>query len=96
MKYLDISWQHDSTDDPYRLVSEIGADGYEKRKLEFFKDGRVGYASEIETSDTTMLGTNRIPDLEVITSQPEFSGTRVSEQEFEQLWHEHVLKASSG
>lgn len=95
MKYLDITWQHDSEDDPYRLVSEVGADGFEKRKLEFFKNGRVGYASEIESSDTTMLGTNQIPDLDVITAQPGFSGEKISEQAFEQLWLDHVLKGGS-
>ncbi len=96
MKYLDISWQHDSEDDPYRLLCEVGADGYETRKLEFFKNGRVAYASEIESSDTTMLSTNRIPDLDIITAQPGFSGVHISNEEFEQLWVEHVLKGNPG
>ena len=95
MRYLDISWQHDSDDDPYRMVLEIGADGLEKRKLEFFKNGGVGYASEIESSGSTMLGSNPIPKLEVITSQAEFSGERISEDLFEQLWHEHVIKGNT-
>ena len=92
MKYFDITWQHDSKDDPYRLLSEVGADGHEIRKLEFFKNGRVGYASEIESSDTTMLSVNRIPNLDVIVSRPDFSGTEISAQQFEQLWQEHVLQ----
>ena len=92
MKYFDITWQHDSEDDPFRLLSEVGADGYETRKLEFFKNGRVGYASEIESSDSTMLSVNRIPKLETIVSQPDFSGVEISAQRFEQLWQEHVLK----
>ena len=92
MKYFDITWHHDSADDPIRLLSEIGADGYEKRKLEFFRDGRVGYASEIESSDTTMLSINRVPRLDVIVAQAEFSGERISGEQFEALWLEHVLE----
>ena len=92
MKYIDLGWQHDSDDDPFRLVCEIGADGFEKRKLEFFKNGGVGYASEIETSDSTMLSVNPIPDLAAIVAQPGFSGERISGEQFEQLWREHVLE----
>lgn len=92
MKYLDISWQHDSEDDPYRMLCEVGADGYEIRKLEFFKNGRIGYASEIESSELTMLSVNRVPKLDAIVAQPGFSGAEISLQQFEQLWQEHVLK----
>ena len=92
MKYYELNWHHDSDDDPVRLLSEIGADGYEKRKLEFFRDGGVGYASEIESSDTTMLGVKRFPRLEDILAQAEFSGGEISAAQFEDLWREHVLE----
>ncbi len=92
MKYYDLNWNHDNDDDPIRLVSEIGADGYEKRKLEFFRDGSVGYASEIESSDTTMLGVNRMPKLEDILAQPDFSGAEITAAQFEGFWREHVLE----
>ncbi len=92
MKYYDLNWQHDNDDDPIRFVSEIGAAGYEKRKLEFFRDGSVGYASEIESSGTTMLGVNRFPRLEDILAQPDFSGTEISAAQFDDLWREHVLE----
>ena len=90
MKYIDIYWHNDSQDEPYRLVSEIGADGYEKRKLEFFRNGNIGYATGIETSNTTMLAINKIPALEAIISQPDFSGEEISRDQFERLWDEHV------
>ena len=90
MRYIDINWHHDADEEPYRLVSEIGADGLEKRKLEFFRNGTVGFASELVSSDSTMLGVGKIPALEIIVAQPDFSGRAISKEEFEQLWLEHA------
>jgi hypothetical protein len=90
LRYVDITWQHDARDEPYRLVSEIGADGFEKRKLEFFHDGQASYASELTASDTTMLSVGKIPALEDLIARAEFSGEAITSEQFELLWKQYV------
>ncbi len=86
MRYIDVNWLHDSTSDPYRLVSEISDTQYETRKLEFFISGEVGYASSKTNTGNTFLGTTEVPELEEINSQKEFVGKNIAKQKFEQLW----------
>jgi hypothetical protein len=90
VRYIDITWHHDAKDEPYRLVSEIGADGFEKRKLEFFHGGQVSYASELIASDSTMLGVGKIPALEDLLARAEFSGEAITREKFELLWKQYV------
>ena len=94
MRYIDVNWLHDLDDEPYRLVSEIGLDQYETRKLEFFRTGEVGYASLKAHTRNTMLGIAEVPDLEEINAQEEFEGINISEQQFEQLWQQYVQQSS--
>lgn len=94
MRYIDVNWLHDSDDEPYRLVSEIGPDQYEVRKLEFFRSGEVGYACSTENAGNTMLGLVEVPALEEINSQREFQGRGISRDEFEQLWQRYALQSS--
>jgi len=89
LRYIDITWHHDAKDEPRRLVSEIGADGFEKRKLEFFHDGQVSYASELMSSDTTMLSVGKIPELEDLLARAEFSGEAINREQFELLWKKY-------
>jgi hypothetical protein len=61
MQYIDVLWKHQDLEDPIRLVSELGDDGSESRKLEFFSDGTVDAAGhDLETS-RTRLGTGACP-----------------------------------
>jgi hypothetical protein len=56
MEYIDVKWLHADPEYPIRLVSEIGPDRYETRKIELFLDGRVNYASGLGSSGNTRLG----------------------------------------
>jgi len=78
----------------YRLVSEIGPDQYETRKLEFFKTGKVGFASSIGHTKNTMLGIAEVSSLKEINSENEFQGQNISKQIFEKLWQEYVPQNS--
>jgi hypothetical protein len=89
-EYIDVRWIHSNADDAVRLVSELDADRYETRKLEFFLDGRVGYASKDRASDATRLGKVPVPPLAEINAQAEFSGIAIGAVDFEALWDEHV------
>lgn len=90
MRYIDITWHHDAKGEPYRLVSEIGADGFEKRKLEFFHGGQVSYAAELMVSDSTMLSVGKVPALEDLIARAEFSGAAITREQFELLWKQYV------
>jgi hypothetical protein len=93
--YIDVSWLHSDPDFPVRLVSEIGPDHYETRKLEFWSDGRVGYASKVGTSQNTRLGIEPVPSLEEINSDGEFRGEAIDALAFEMLWDRYVGRASA-
>ena len=86
MRYIDVKWLHDNEEYPIRLVSEIGPDGYEIRKLEFFKDGRSGIASEFNASHGVKLGIATVPSLDEINMDSEFAGKEISQSDFERLW----------
>ncbi len=94
MRYIDVNWLHDLKDEPYRLVSEIGSDDFETRKLEFFPSGEVGIASDKMNSDKTILGIAEVPSIEAINSQEEFQGKIITQQEFEILWEQYASKSS--
>ena len=91
MKYIDVTWSHESSVYPIRLVSEVGADNFEIRKLEFFSDGTVGIATSNQSSKTTLLGTDVVPSIEEINSDPLFFAKVITQQEFDKLWEIHVV-----
>lgn len=90
MKYIDIQWLHSNTDYPVRMVLEMRMNRYEQRKLEFFSDGRVTYASKAGTSGNTVLSKESIPHLHEINLQAEFHGVAIDKASFEKLWIQHV------
>ena len=90
MKYIDVEWLHSDDDYPIRLVSELDAQRNEVRKLEFFRDGAVGFASANTSKESTTLSAESIPPLSEINAQHEFIGKSVSSEEFEALWVLHV------
>jgi len=92
MEYIDIQWHHKNANDPVRLVSELDAERFEVRKLEFFADGRVGHACESSESHGTMLGELPDPLLSEITMDPQFTGGHIGAEEFEQLWSTYVAR----
>ncbi|MFZ6727491.1 DUF6881 domain-containing protein [Undibacterium sp. MH2W] len=86
MRYIDVKWMHENRNYPIRLVSEIGLDGYEIRKLEFFRDGRCGFACESVANLGVELGSSPTPTLDNINAIGEFGGVEISEADFEELW----------
>lgn len=94
MRYIDVQWKHEFKDEPVRLVSEIGTDNFETRKLEFFPGGSIGFAFEATESPNTRLGIDVVPSLDEINSQNEFEGITISKEQFELLWEMHVPSRS--
>lgn len=90
MEYIDVEWVHDSPENPTRLVSELDEARYETRKLEFFRDGRVGFSDSSRSSGGTDLGSEPVPPLEEINDQPEFRGISIDRTTFESLWSQYA------
>jgi len=88
-EYIDVQWLHHFEAEPTRLVSEVDERRMEVRKLEFFKDGRVGYAYDGHAAYGTELGVMPVPLLSEINSDPEFVGVMITAAEFDALWSTH-------
>jgi hypothetical protein len=72
MKYIDVQWLHSNAEHPTRLVSELGPDRFETRKIEFWADGRIGYASKDGASRDTLLSDLPVFSIKEINAQGEF------------------------
>ncbi len=86
MRYLKVIWNHDSPSDPVLLYSEIDANGWERRKVEVFADGKTGYADSMSNSLSTKLSLIRVPSIDEIAMDQQFSPSEISGQEFEEAW----------
>jgi hypothetical protein len=88
--YISVRWIHVNPDDPIVLVSELNSSRMELRKIEYFKDGRVGTASRNHSNGGTMLGVEPVPELREINADPQFVGEEISEAEFTCQWEVYV------
>jgi hypothetical protein len=85
MKYVKILWVHDYDEEPVEMLSEIGPDGYEVRKVHRFRDG-YEWADENNETDRTGLGLVPIIPLEEIDAEPGLSSSEIDLAEFEWAW----------
>ena len=90
MRYLRVEWVHFHPDEPVEIYSEINDAGWETRKVEFFPDGSVGFASSTEGMGSTMLSLEPLPALEEIASDPQFKPVEISQQDFEKAWEKRL------
>lgn len=90
VEFIDVEWRHQSVDEPIRLVSELDAHRYETRKLEFFRNGEVGFASQGKRNSRCELGSVPVPLLSTINESPEFHAKSIDASDFESLWAAHV------
>lgn len=93
MKYIDVAWIGQDEQTPIRLVSELDDGRFEVRKLEFFRDGRVGCASPSHSVRGTLLGETALPTLTEINLDPQFQAREIDAQEFLALWVKHARDA---
>ncbi|WGS43412.1 hypothetical protein LFL97_07775 [Burkholderia sp. JSH-S8] len=83
---IDVAWKHTHEEEPIRPVSVLDGDRYEVRKLEFFRDGSVGFADTTRSPLGTRLGTVPVPSLIEINADPEFEAQEITLEVFEALW----------
>lgn len=89
MKYIRVKWIHSLPNEPITLFSELDDGRYEVRKLEIFRDGSVGRASEEASAGQTVLGEVPIPSIDEINSDPQFKAEEITQSEFEAVWRAH-------
>ncbi|MET7568069.1 hypothetical protein ABZT04_06130 [Streptomyces sp. NPDC005492] len=86
MEHWKVDWLHEFQSEPIRFYSEVAEDGYEVRKIQHYRDGRKLKAdTRHEFPD---IGLSEIPvgSIEDVASQPEFSASLISREEFEEEW----------
>jgi hypothetical protein len=88
MRYQRVVWHHDLDDEPVVLWSEIGDDGYERRKVDVYRDGRLDYADESASTGTTVLGDQKMPSPAEINADDGFTATAVTRWEFDAVWRQ--------
>jgi hypothetical protein len=69
VRCVKVTWEHDFADDPVLYLSEFGGDGYETRKVQFYRDGRSEWADESHETANVGLSEIPFPSLEEISSQ---------------------------
>jgi hypothetical protein len=88
MRYQRVVWHHDDPTEPVVLFAEIDDEGWERRKVDEFRDGRLAWADESrEERDTgTGLSIMPVPDLSQINADDDFDGAEISATDFEAVW----------
>lgn len=84
--YQKVIWQHDFVDEPVLLYSEMGDDGYETRKVDLYRDGRLDFAGEAASTGSTALGEVPTPSLTEIAADSQFLPFVIDIDEFEAVW----------
>ncbi|MFF3443237.1 DUF6881 domain-containing protein [Streptosporangium sp. NPDC002721] len=81
-----MQWQHNFPEEPVELYSEVDDEGYETRKVQVFRDGRLERADT--DTETRMTGLSEVPidPPEEIGLQDNFSPSVISRAEFERMW----------
>lgn len=86
MKYILVIWMHHFENEPILLYSELDDSRFETRKVEIFRDGKKGYASENEEFGSTRLGSEPVPPITEIAMDSEFDPKEITREEFEKVW----------
>lgn len=86
MRYIKVAWHHDHANEPIWLYSECDDAGWGVRKVEVFRNGRMGYASGTDNSGCTGLGTEPVPSSAEIADDPQFQPFEIAREDFERIW----------
>lgn len=89
-RYQKVVWHHDRNDYPTVLFSEISDEGWELRKVDQYADGHLDFADSNRSTGSTVLGEKKIPSLDEIAAQSEFSPLAITAAEFESVWRKAV------
>lgn len=94
MRYVRIDWLHEHESDPYLIYSEIGLDGYERRKIQFYKSGSIGFAIDEIEYNGAGLSEKPFPPLQELNAKDEWDeivSVETNKSEFENIWNREVI-----
>lgn len=80
---------------PLRNYVEIDEEGYEVRKVNFYRDGEVEIADETHETRRTGLGERPLPELEVLSEIIQGPVIEINKEKFEQVWLTYSTSQSS-
>ncbi|MDF9409849.1 MAG: hypothetical protein A4E52_02108 [Pelotomaculum sp. PtaB.Bin013] len=63
----------------------------ELRKVEIFRDGKIGYATTEVEFGGSGLSEYPLPEIEEIALDAQFRPLKISKEEFEKVWTEKIL-----
>jgi len=86
MNYVQTKWHHTDPDDPIEIYGELDTEGWEVRKVEIFRDGKMTFASEVQSSGDSWLAETPWPPIAEINQDPQFEARPINQAEFEQVW----------
>jgi hypothetical protein len=86
MIYFKTPWRHESDNEPVLLYSELDDDRLECRKVEIYRDGRMGFADKNVEFLGAMLGIRQTPSLEEIAALKDFDPVVIGQDEFNKVW----------
>ena len=86
MTYIKVQWTHGFQDEPILLYSELDSNKNEIRKVEIYKNGKLGYACENKSVNGTFLSKTEIPLLKDINSDAQFDACEIDKEYFESIW----------
>ena len=94
MDYIKVFWFTAEADEPYLCLHELDVERFVTRRIEVTKLGKIErivtengfYGDAIEMVST--------PTIEEINQDPEFNGTTISREEFEQIWNHNPKDTS--
>ncbi|MBP3611324.1 MAG: hypothetical protein J6J42_13430 [Lachnospiraceae bacterium] len=90
MTYIKVQWIHDFQDEPILLYSELDSKRNEIRKVEVYKNGKLGYACENKSVNGTFVSKTEIPLLEDINADIQFEAWELDKEYFESIWNKAV------
>lgn len=67
-------------------MERVDDDGYERRKVDEYRDGRLDRADEAASAGKTLLGDQRVPPLAELERHDEFTAVAISPHEFQAIW----------
>jgi len=90
MRYLKVRWIHEYLDEPLLIYSEIDVDGFEVRKVEVLRDGRMHFADGGCSEGGCGLSKEPLPSNDEISSDKQFELKEISREDFNKIWSKKI------
>jgi hypothetical protein len=87
---MRVKWHHAESGEPVDIYSEIGADGYEVRKVNLFPDGHLECADADQETVRTALGVEPVPPIAEINAD----AVQITAGEFEAIWRDAHIRVT--